>query len=92
MSKHRFDVNELIAVPLSYLMSSSQNALEAFELARLAHAANLEKEIEAITRERDKEKLSAEVARWLRENREEILRNAGEWLQRTNPEPKELSA
>jgi len=76
-------------IPLSYLMSASSETLQGFELSRLNHVANLRKEIAAMEEQCEKERIAAEVARWLAEHRDEILRNAGLWLKRANELPSE---
>ena len=70
------DENPARQVPLEYLMSTSESGLRGFEMAQLARAANFRKEIEQMTRERDKAQVLAEFARLLIDNRDEILRCA----------------
>jgi hypothetical protein len=60
-------------VPLEYLLQSSDNALERFALSRLAHAANLKKEIKEMEDELLIVMESAGVAQWLLEHRGELL-------------------
>jgi len=69
-----------LTVPLSFLVSASDTALENFELKRLAHAANLEKEAAAMRAEAQAARDAAGVAHWLRVNRDELLRTAGSHL------------
>lgn len=64
---------EIDTVPLQYLVSMSDEGLQDFELARLAAAANFDKEIGMIQRQRDREKLAADLARWFRLHRSEML-------------------
>jgi hypothetical protein len=73
---------EPIRIPLGYLLSSSSELLHEFELTRLAHVSNLQKEMSQIERELYREQAAADVARFLIENRDEILRQSGEWLLR----------
>jgi hypothetical protein len=68
-------------VPLSYLMSASDTSLENFELKRMSYAANIEKEIAAMYQEVQALKEAAGVARWLRQNRTELLRASGSHLE-----------
>lgn len=68
-------------VPLSYFMSASDTELESIELKRLNHAANLKKEIDAMTAEYLRVLEVAGVARWLRENREQVLAKVGSHLE-----------
>ena len=67
-------------VPLSYFMSASATELEGIELKRLNAAANLKKEIDAMTEEYLSLLEVAGVARWLRENREQVLAKVGSHL------------
>ena len=56
--------------PWEFLLSASRNTLQSYELSRLAHAANLRKEITALLDQWLEEKTAAEVARWLLEQRD----------------------
>lgn len=69
-----------LAIPLSYFLGADDRALQDFELTRLSHVANLNKELEAIADQRNQEQAAADVARWLLEHRLDILRAAGTWL------------
>jgi hypothetical protein len=72
----RMDLN----IPLEYFAGASDESLRSFELARLNHASILEKEARLILGEAQRERDAANVARWLLENRGEILRTAGSHL------------
>lgn len=69
-------------IPLEYLTSASDTALRNMEAAQLNHAANLDKEITAMRRERDRARVLAELARLLIENRTELLKRLGDHLER----------
>ena len=56
--------------PWEFLLSASRNSLQSYELSRLAHAANLHKEIGALLDQWMEENASAMLARWLIEQRE----------------------
>jgi hypothetical protein len=56
--------------PWEFLLSASRNSLQSFELSRLAHAANLRKEIAALIDLWMEESAAAMLARWLLEQRE----------------------
>jgi len=56
--------------PWEYLLSASRNTLQSYELSRLAHAANLRKEISELLDQWLEENTSAMVARCLMEQRE----------------------
>lgn len=71
-----------VRVPLSYLLSTSRKGLEAFEQNRLSHAANIDKEIKSLTLEANRARAEGDVARWLIENREEMLRSVGDHLEK----------
>jgi len=86
MSKARFTDNAQLTLPLEYLTSSSDTSLRNFEMMQLNHAANLEKEIEAMRRERDRANVMAEVARMLIDNRTELLKHVGNHLERVRGE------
>jgi hypothetical protein len=61
-------------------MGAADDTLRNFEQARLNRAANLAKEISLMEQERQKECTAADVARWLLENRQELLRTVGSHL------------
>ncbi|HKW64539.1 MAG TPA: hypothetical protein VJN89_18450 [Candidatus Acidoferrum sp.] len=56
--------------PWEFLLSASRNSLQSYELSRLAHAANLRKEIGALIDQWVDESACAMLARWLIEQRE----------------------
>ena len=56
--------------PWEFLLSASRNTLQSYELSRLAHAANLRKEITALLDQWLEENTAANLARWLIEQRE----------------------
>jgi hypothetical protein len=56
--------------PWEFLLSASRTTLQSFELSRLAHAANLRKEIGELLDQYCEESTSAMLARWLIEQRE----------------------
>lgn len=56
--------------PWEFLLSASRNSLQSYELSRLAHAANLRKEIGALLDQWVEENACAMLARWLIEQRE----------------------
>jgi len=60
--------------PWEFLLSASRNSLQSFELSRLAHAANLRKEISALIDQWMEENAAAMLARWLLEQRERSAR------------------
>jgi hypothetical protein len=60
--------------PWEFLLSASRNSLQSFELSRLAHAANLRKEINALIDQWMEENAAALLARWLMEQRERSAR------------------
>lgn len=60
--------------PWEFLLSASRNSLQSFELSRLAHAANLRKEITALIDQWMEENAAAMLARWLLEQRERSAR------------------
>ena len=62
--------------PWEFLLSASRNSLQSFELSRLAHAANLRKEISALLDQWVEENACAMLARWLIEQRERPPRNS----------------
>lgn len=60
-------------LPLSFLLSGSNEQLEGLELRTLAHAASLEKEARQISREAERLRVNAEVMRFLRLHRQSLL-------------------
>ena len=56
--------------PWEFLLSASRNSLQSFELSRLAHAANLRKEITALIDQWIDENATAMLARLLIQQRE----------------------
>lgn len=56
--------------PWEFLLSASRNSLQSYELSRLAHAANLRKEIGALLDQWMEENACALLARWLIEQRD----------------------
>jgi hypothetical protein len=60
--------------PWEFLLSASKNSLQSYELSRLAHAANLRKEITALMDQWLEETAAAMLARWLLEQRERAAR------------------
>lgn len=66
--------------PWEFLLSASRNSLQSYEFTRLAHAANLRKEISALLNQWLEENAAAMLARWLMDQRErnrEADRQAG---------------
>lgn len=57
-------------LPWEFLLSASRSSLQSFELSRLAHAANLRKEIVALLDNWQEENAAAMLARLLLEQRE----------------------
>ena len=55
--------------PLDYLHSASVSSLESYELSRLAHAANLRREIATLLDQWVEETVHAQMARWVLEDR-----------------------
>ena len=60
--------------PWEFLLSASRNSLQSFELSRLAHAANLRKEIAALLDQWMEENAAAMLARLLVQQRERSSR------------------
>ena len=54
-----------IASPLEYLVTSSEAALETFELARLNKSANLRKELRDVVEEWIEAEIQSRLARWI---------------------------
>ena len=86
VSKPRFNSEEQLTLRLEYLTSASDTGLRNFEAMQLNHAANLEKEIREMERERKKAAVMAEMARLLIENRDALLRHVGDHLERARGE------
>jgi 3-methyladenine DNA glycosylase AlkC len=59
--------------PWEFLLSASRNTLQSYELSRLAHAANLKKEITALLDQWLQENTAANLARWLIEQRQRAV-------------------
>jgi|SRR6202795_2266905 len=55
--------------PFEYLISSSEESLESFELSRLSHVANLRKELRTVLDEFVEAEIQARIARWILEGR-----------------------
>ncbi|HUN62692.1 MAG TPA: hypothetical protein VMU53_11915 [Candidatus Sulfotelmatobacter sp.] len=72
--------------PWEFLLSASRTTLQSYELSRLAHAANLRKEIGELLDQYMEESTSAMLARWLIEQRERSVLSA------TIPETPDLAA
>ena len=72
--------------PWEFLLSASRTTLQSYELSRLAHAANLRKEIGELLDQYMEESTSAMLARWLIEQRERSVLSA------TIPETPDLGA
>jgi len=60
--------------PWEFLLSASRNSLQSFELSRLAHAANLRKEITALLDQWMEENAAAMLARLLLQQRDRAVR------------------
>ena len=60
--------------PWEFLLSASRNSLQSYELSRLAHAANLKKEIDALLDQWLEENACAMLARLLIQQRERPAR------------------
>src|SRR6202050_1585373 len=58
-----------IASPLEYLLTSSEAALETFELARLNKSANLRKELRDVVEEWIEAEIQSRLARWILDSR-----------------------
>jgi hypothetical protein len=69
-------------VPLEYFLGASETALQNFALARLAHAANMSKEIKEMEEERLALLEAAGIAQWLLEHRGELLRKGSLYVER----------
>jgi hypothetical protein len=75
--------------PWEFLLSASRTTLQSYELSRLAHAANLRKEIGELLDQYFEENTSAMLARWLIEQREKSVLAAADNLE---PEPAESAS
>jgi hypothetical protein len=64
--------------PWEFLLTASRNTLQSYELSRLAHAANLKKEISALLEQWLQENTAANLARWLIEQRQRAVTAADE--------------
>jgi hypothetical protein len=73
--------------PWEFLLSASRNTLQSYELSRLAHAANLRKEITELLDQWLSENTSAMLARWLIEQREWSVLGAAKSLESEPPGP-----
>ena len=62
--------------PWEFLLSASKNSLQSYELTRLAHAANLRKEMSALLDQWLEENAAAMLARWLMEQRDRSVKCA----------------
>ena len=60
--------------PWEFLLSASKNSLQSYELTRLAHAANLRKEMTALMDQWLEENAAAMLARWLMEQRDPAVK------------------
>jgi len=65
-----------VQAPWEFLLSASRTTLQSYELSRLAHAANLRKEIGELIDQYLEENTSAMLARWLIEQRERSVLSA----------------
>ena len=75
MSKHTAALEDPVShfrpqAPWEFRRSASRATLQSYELSRLAHAANLRKEIAQLLDQWLEENASAMLARWLMEERE----------------------
>ncbi len=59
--------------PWEFLLTASRNTLQSYELSRLAHAANLRKELSALLDQYLEENTAAMLARWLMDQRERTV-------------------
>ena len=67
--------------PWEFLLSASRTTLQSYELSRLAHAANLRKELSEIPDQYYEKCTSAMLARWLIEQRERSVLAAADNLE-----------
>ncbi len=80
-------------LPLEYLVASSENCLEGFELARLNRISDLRKEFSEVFDELVEAEIGARIARWILEGRRTQDYNAGvEQLVSTRASSRELAA
>jgi hypothetical protein len=63
--------------PWEFLLTASRNTLQSYELSRLAHAANLRKELGALLDQYLEENTAAMLARWLMNQRERTVLGEG---------------
>jgi len=73
--------------PWEFLLTASRNTLQSYELSRLAHAANLKKEISALLEQWLQENTAANLARWLIEQRQRAVTGAEETTQPSEAAP-----
>jgi hypothetical protein len=59
--------------PWEFLLTASRNTLQSYELSRLAHAANLRKELGALLDQYLEENSAALLARWLMDQRQRTV-------------------
>jgi hypothetical protein len=59
--------------PWEFLLTASRNTLQSYELSRLAHAANLRKEMGSLLEQYLEENTAAMLARWLMDQRERTV-------------------
>jgi hypothetical protein len=64
--------------PWEFLLTASRNTLQSYELSRLAHAANLKKEISSLLDQWLQENTAANLARWLIEQRQRAVTGGDE--------------
>src|ERR1700761_3036787 len=88
--KRRLTTDQDTDLPIEYWMSASEESLRNFEGLQLNHASNLEKEIMVMTAARDRARVLAETARLLIDNRAEMMRQAGNHLERVEGESQRL--
>ena len=60
--------------PWEFLLSASRNSLQSFELSRLAHVADIRKEMQALINQWIEQNSEAMLARWLLEQRDRAAR------------------
>lgn len=78
--------------PWEFLLSASRTTLQSYELSRLAHAANLRKEIGELIEQYLQENSSANLARWLIEQRERSVLAAADNLEPESVESEDRAA
>ena len=59
---------EFMNIPIEFLLDSSVSVVGEFELSRLNHAANLRKELRAVTEQIIDDLAEARFARWMLDN------------------------